>query len=35
MDPVDFLKYYLSSESDKFDTDEQFPIADFAVCETI
>ena len=35
MDPVDFLKYYLSSESDKFDTDEQTPIADFAVRETI
>lgn len=31
MNPVDFLKYYLSVESDKFDTDEQTPIADFAV----
>lgn len=35
MDPVDFLKYYLSVESDKFDTNEQTPIADFAVNETI
>lgn len=35
MDPVDFLKYYLSVESDKFDIDDKSPIADFAVNKTV